>query len=1159
MKSLFFLGITSFLIFLNGYSQQLPFIQRFRDIPEIEATNDPIVKTIIQSNDGILYLGKRTGLYSFTGTHWEKIFSTSKEELSDVQLLEKDSLGTIWVISKSGIGIVKKNSTGVDSVYHFKLKNDSLFKNSDPKKIIFAHNEFYILTTNNEVIKLKYTQKENHFSLSEPYFFKGTKFTHLFKLGKRIFFYHLEKGLIEIINDKFLSVKSFVPLFSNSNELKAVILFNPFKALLCFDKNYYWFDGKDFKEFFLENSKLLGGGIVSGMRLDNHSIVIGTFYEGSLVYDTQTGSLIRQMNSTNGYNEGEIFSLYVDKEKGIWIGGKNGLVRISFKDYLQDYQNLSAIKEHVNDVYAFGRTILFATNYGLFLVENNTKGEIIAIEQIPLLKDVVCHQIDTFDYDESEDIDHSLLIATNQGLYEYQIDKKKVIPILSEPVQKILPLSYDYALIVSSFEIKLIEKEDGKWKKAKNFAESSGIINSITSDAEENHIWIGTDKGVMILEVDEELENKKKLGISLTKYGKNEVKKILNIPYAINKSGAFYFNTSSKRFEKDVELSKFINDRTKFTQWLDKIIIYYKNEYLVLSKQAQQLKIDTLYFLANIAPNPYQIIADNDKQIFIFTKDNVIRFNINIYNQYRKFYNSIDSTHQTQIYKLFINDIPISLEGSRPVFDVIHHLELYFGGANLDNYGTFLFQYFIEGHNDSWSDWKRDKKLVLNGLSYGSYTIHVRIKDHLGRVWKEASVSFEIAPPFYASTWAIIIYILIGAIVVYFIVKLYSFNLEKIIRERTLDLENQKKIAIKEREFAEQQKKIAEEKNNLLIQANEELKISMETIQNQQEQLIKQEKMATLGQLVANTAHELNTPIGAIQNSIRNIENSLPDTFHQLPHLLQKFTPQEQELFFEFAINAILNKNNLSTQEERQMRMKLENTLFQNQIPFADEVAEKFVSIGLTNPSDSLLKLLKNKSDNVQEIVDMLYKLGKIGTNLNVIHIAADKTKKKVHGLKVYTHSQSDETITEINLIENIETVITVYSHHFKHDIELVRNYFQQPIIQGFADNLMQVWTNLIFNAIQALGGKGKITITVEQDSDFATVKIEDNGPGIPKEIQDKIFQAFFTTKPKGEGSGLGLSIVQKIIERHHGQITFESQPGKTVFIIKLPLRVSSL
>ena len=1139
------LGLSGFF-FSFLFSQHLPYIQRFKNEIEFEAVNDPIVRTILQSNEGKMYFGKKTGLYSFTGTLWEKIWSTNKEEVTEIHLLEKDSLGWIWAIAKSGIGYLKKYPNGADSLFMFQLKNDTLFKDSDPLKMVFHQQNIYILNANNEVFSLRIHYQQDKISLTEPKFFKNRKFTNLFKLGNRLFFYVSHEGLFEYENSIFKVVKSYEEF--SKKDLKNFIQWNSYNGLLCFDNLYFWYDGKTFKEIHFENTHLLSNGIVGGCRYDNNSLVISTYYEGSLIYDYQTGKLINQINPKNGYHEGEAFSIYVDKEKGIWIGGKSGLVRVSIKDYLHDYQNLSAIKDHVNDVYAFGNSVLFATNHGLYLVESNSKSKIYDIHAIPELKDVVCHHIDIFDYEEP------ILIATNNGLYELNLATQTNKLVVKDPVQKILVISDEEALMVSSFDIKLIRREENRWSKPLLLVESPGIINSITFDTLYNHIWVGTDKGVLLLENSGDFENVHKLGTSLSKYGKNEVKKIFGKPYAINKAGAFIFHKEKNKFEKDLELSQFINERSKFTQWMDKMIVFHKNEYLILSKEQGKIAMDTLYQLANIAPNPYQIISDNDRQIFIFTKDNVLRFNINLYKNYQKFYSKENSNLQTVIHKLLINNTLVPIDETKPTFDKVNELELYFGGSNFDNFGSFLFQYYVEGLNEGWSDWKRDKKLVLNGLSYGNYVIHIRIKDHLGRVWNEASTHIEIAPPFYATTYAIIFYVLVGILLVILIVKLYSAGLEKIIRERTADLEKQKAIAIKEREFAEEQKKIAEEKSNLLLQANEELKISMETIQNQQEQLIRQEKMAALGQLVANTAHELNTPIGAILNSIQNIEQSLPNTFHQLPQILLKLNLSEQQLFFDYALHAILDKKNITSQEERQSRMKLEKELFQLQIPFADEIAEKLVSIGLRENLQNLFELLKNKPEDAREIVHMLYLLGKIGTNLNVIHIAADKTKKKVQGLKVYSHSHGDFKLSNVHLIDSIETVITVYSNYFKHDIELVRNYLHQPTIKADADQLMQIWTNLIFNAIQAMQGKGRITITVEQDQNFVTVKIEDNGPGIPKEIQDKIFQPLFTTKAKGEGSGLGLSIVQKIIEKHKGNISFESKKGKTVFIVKLPI-----
>jgi two-component system NtrC family sensor kinase len=107
-----------------------------------------------------------------------------------------------------------------------------------------------------------------------------------------------------------------------------------------------------------------------------------------------------------------------------------------------------------------------------------------------------------------------------------------------------------------------------------------------------------------------------------------------------------------------------------------------------------------------------------------------------------------------------------------------------------------------------------------------------------------------------------------------------------------------------------------------------------------------------------------------------------------------------------------------------------------------------------------------------------------------------------------------------------------------------------------YPDELNQVWTNLIHNALQAMDYKGILTINATQQDTKVIITITDTGKGIPREIQDKIFEPFFTTKPTGEGSGLGLDIVQKIIEKHEGEIEVESMPGKTTFTVSLPIKL---
>ncbi|MEL6249415.1 MAG: ATP-binding protein, partial [Cyanobacteria bacterium J06627_15] len=126
--------------------------------------------------------------------------------------------------------------------------------------------------------------------------------------------------------------------------------------------------------------------------------------------------------------------------------------------------------------------------------------------------------------------------------------------------------------------------------------------------------------------------------------------------------------------------------------------------------------------------------------------------------------------------------------------------------------------------------------------------------------------------------------------------------------------------------------------------------------------------------------------------------------------------------------------------------------------------------------------------------------------------------------------------------------------NQIKYGVTVERHYQDLPQIWCYFDELNQVWTNLIHNALQAMDNRGTLTIEGAAETDGLVVRITDSGSGIPPEVQDRIFQPFFTTKAPGEGSGLGLDIVRRIIEKHHGSISVTSMPGKTTFTVRLPL-----
>jgi two-component system NtrC family sensor kinase len=133
--------------------------------------------------------------------------------------------------------------------------------------------------------------------------------------------------------------------------------------------------------------------------------------------------------------------------------------------------------------------------------------------------------------------------------------------------------------------------------------------------------------------------------------------------------------------------------------------------------------------------------------------------------------------------------------------------------------------------------------------------------------------------------------------------------------------------------------------------------------------------------------------------------------------------------------------------------------------------------------------------------------------------------------------------------------VLTIYQNQIKRGTELVRDFEPMPPILCLPDELNQVWTNLIHNALQAMTNPGTLTVMVRQRGTYVVVSIADTGSGIPEAIRSRIFDPFFTTKPTGEGSGLGLDIVKKIVEKHYGRIEVQSEVNiGTTFSVYLPI-----
>jgi signal transduction histidine kinase len=318
--------------------------------------------------------------------------------------------------------------------------------------------------------------------------------------------------------------------------------------------------------------------------------------------------------------------------------------------------------------------------------------------------------------------------------------------------------------------------------------------------------------------------------------------------------------------------------------------------------------------------------------------------------------------------------------------------------------------------------------------------------------------------------------------------------------------------------------------------------------------------MMALGKLSAGLAHELNNPSAAVVRSAQELKkhlSNIPDNFKRVIKIRASDDAIDKINDLVFAKIASYGKMPLSLMQKTALEDELTEWLDENEIDNGYEMAEIFAEFGIKTDDLEGAKSLLRPEDKLP-VIGWLSQVLTTEKLVGEIEEASKRINSLVISVKGYTHMDQapEKHPTDIHI--GIRNTLTMLNHKLKkNSIKLIENFQPDlPLANIFVSEMNQVWTNVIDNAIDAMEGRTNNTLEIktEKNGQFVNVSIIDNGPGIPKEIQDKIFDPFFTTKSIGKGTGLGLEVVRQIINQHNGKVYVNSEPGRAEFVVCFPI-----